>query len=514
MNGQVFWAIVCGFFAGVFLRSFETSAVASLFTMLVGSIALALAYFRRTRMLAFPLTLALIAAGVGLWRMDSASISYDPTLAYHVGQQVVLEGEVSAEPDVREKSVLATVIVNDIAMHGIKTPVSARVLVMLPAQTSLVYGEQVRVIGKLTLPASFDTGVNRQFDYPSYLAAQGISFTLAFATLEKVEPGTGNPLKAFAIGVKQAFLRGLKNALPEPSAAFAGGITVGDKRSIGAALTKDFQIAGLIHMLVLSGYNITVVLNAAAWTLARTPFLNAIRVMPLASSGGIVVFFVLMSGGAASAARAGIMALVAVLARFSRREFLASRALAAAAVLLVIWNPYILCFDPGFQLSALATLGLITFTPLISKRLLWVPVRGGLREIAASTLATQIAVLPLLLYQNGQISMYALPANLLTLPLMPYAMFASLLAGVFGLISSSFGIIVGLPAYFILSYIIVMTEFIARLPYSSLSLPAFSAWWLAPVYGALIGVSWYLTKLSPKKNEAPKGEPRVPRSNR
>ena len=494
MAGRVFWSLVGGFLLGVFTRSIvplgPTFAAA---LALIGIAAAGTAIFdRQSKRIALPFAVAFLGAALGMVRMQSATLTGDPVLSAHLGEHVTLQGSVFAEPDVRQDSVRLSVAATNVSGMGTKVPVQGGVLAVLPAHVPVSYGDEVRVTGILKAPAAFDTGAGRQFDYPSYLAAQGIEYQLSSAHIEEVTPHTGNPLKAAAIWIKQIFLHGLQAALPEPAAGFAGGITVGDKRSIGPELSADFQKAGLIHMIVLSGYNITVVINAAAWLIRRAPVLASFRAMPLSVSGVIVLLFVLMSGGASSAARAGAMALIAVFARMSRRTFLASRALGAAAVAIVAWNPFTLCFDPGFQLSALATAGLIIFTPLVARHMLWLPVKWGLREIAASTVGTQLAVLPLLLYQNGMLSLYALPANLLTLPLVPYAMFASLVAGIIGLIPGPLATLAGLPAYLMLSYIIDMTQFIANLPFAGLSIPAFGAEWLIFAYAGLFAGARYL----------------------
>ena len=154
---------------------------------------------------------------------------------------------------------------------------------------------------------------------------------------------------------------------------------------------------------------------------------------------------------------------------------------------MVLWNPYTLLFDPSFQLSALATLGLIVFTPHVAKVLGFIPARMHLREIAASTLATQLTVLPLLLYQSGTLSLVALPANLLALIAVPPAMALSAFASLAGIIAGTLAPFFAFPAYALLSYIISVAEFFASLPFASITLGAFSAWWLLFAY-ALIGV--------------------------
>lgn len=493
MRGYVFWAAVAGFLIGIFARSFfQINPALFLFIALLLGGAAFLFYRGHPKIGTFTFPVALLFFAFGILRMDAAAFEKDPVLDTYTGERITLEGIVFAEPDARQDSVRLSVRADSLIVGEEATAVHIGVLAKLPAHANVSYGDRVRVSGILKEPESFDTSFGRQFNYPSYLAAQGIEYQLSRASIEAVVMQTGNPLKAGAIWVKHTFERGLGGALPEPEAGFAGGITVGDKRSIGPELSSDFQRAGLIHMIVLSGYNITIVLDGAFWILKHTPIVREVRFAPLGISGAIVLFFVLMTGGASSAVRAGLMALIAVYARFSRRTFLASRALGVAAVAIVAWNPYTLAFDPGFQLSALATAGLVVFTPLISSRLSFVTEKFALREIASSTIGTQIAVLPLLLYQNGQLPIYALPANLLTLLFVPYAMLFSLIAGVGGMFFGPLSTVLALPAYMLLSYIIHIAQFVAHLPYAGIAIPPFGALWLVLAYALLFEYAAYL----------------------
>lgn len=510
MATRLFWAVVMAFLLGVFVRSFvPAAAYLTAFLVLCGAASVALGFIDDTKFQQGSLcAVVLIFLALGMFRMNIATLSGDSHLTAHVNERITIEGVVKAEPDAREGSVRLRVTATTLISEEATSSVFAGVLVVAPAHSEVSYGDSIRATGMLRVPVAFDTGEGRQFAYPEYLAMQGIMYELSRAEIESSEEHLGNPLYAFAIGLKHKFLDGLGVALPEPAAGLAGGITVGDKRSIGKDLTDDFQTAGLIHVIVLSGYNITIVLNAASWLIAHTPLLKHMRFAQLGVSGAIVTLFVLMSGGASSAARAGAMALIGVYARGSGRVFLALRALAAAAVLIVLWNPLTLGFDPGFQLSMLATLGLIVFTPPFADRLRWIPEKWGLREIAASTLGTQLAVLPLLLYQNGQLSVYALPANLLTLFFVPYAMFFSLIAGVAGIVLDTLSIPVALPAYLLLEYIISVARMVAGLPFAAASIAAFSPVWLFASYAALFSGAAYIWR---KRAGAPLEEPRVAR---
>ncbi|HEY4516592.1 MAG TPA: ComEC/Rec2 family competence protein [Candidatus Paceibacterota bacterium] len=503
-NGAgIFWAVVGGFLLGVAGGSFfPLGHVFAAFFVLIGCAGGAYAYFdiparpndfghsgrskRRQGMVFF---VALLAVAAGIIRMDMAALSGDPILTAHLNEQMLIEGVVAAEPDVRDNSVRITIDARHLTTSSTSTKVAVGVLAILPAHADVAYGDVVRAFGTLREPEAFDTGIGRQFAYPQYLAAQGITYQLSLAQAEKKQGAAwaGNPVRAGAIWVKGTFLRGIAAALPEPEAGLSGGITVGDKRSIGKSLAADFQHVGLIHVVVLSGYNITLVLNALAWLLQRAP-----RLLQWSAAGSVVAFFILMSGGAASATRAGLMALVVILAKATGRTFLAGRALASVALILVAWNPFVLAFDPSFQLSVLATLGLVLFGPLFAERLLWIPEKFALREIASSTLGTQLAVLPILLYQNGQLAIYALPANLFALIAVPWAMLLSLAAGICGALFGSLAVPLAFPAYILLAYIIGIGKFFASLPFADLSVGAFSAWWMIGAYAAIFGGAWYL----------------------
>ena len=312
---------------------------------------------------------------------------------------------------------------------------------------------------------------------------QGITYTVSYARLSEYLGWSGNFAYAFALNAKRAYLDGLRRVMPDPEAALAGGITVGDKRSVGANLSQDFQRDSLVHMLVLSGYNITVVVNAVARILVATP-----RGVQFGGSIVVVASFVLISGGASSAARTSLMALIAVFARMSHRIYLGERALAVTAIVLVVWNPWTLCFDPSFQLSALATLGLILFTPLFTRLFARVPETAGVREILASTCGTQLMVLPLLLYQNGTLSVVALPANIVALIPVPLAMLFSAIAALGGIVLGTSGAWIALPAYALLWYIATVAHLFAAIPFAAVTIPAFGFLWVVLAYAALIFV--------------------------
>lgn len=492
MSAKLVWALSIGFLSGVLIRSFvEVSWPLAVFLVLF-AIAACCLYVLRPQTWALIAGVAVCACALGILRMDAAAIPPEPELATRVDSHVILVGTVFDEPDVRERNVRLRIRAHELLVASTSVPIQASVLAVVPLHTEVAYGDVVRAEGTLQVPEEFDTGSGRVFDYPMFLAKDGITYQLSFAEAQVIESGGGNVFKRFAIAIKHTYLDGLRSVLPEPAAGLAGGITVGDKRSIGEELSQSFQQTSLIHIVVLSGYNMTVVIHAASRAFTFVP-----RHGQLALSGCIVALFILMTGGAASATRAGAMALVASYARLSGRSYLALRVLVIVAAGMTLWNPYLPAFDPGFQLSIIATLGLILFTPIIAESLAFISERFQLREIVASTLGTQIAVLPLLLYQNGLLSFVAIPANLLALVFVPASMLASFVAAVAGVVFGVWGTVFALPALLLLKYIIAVAEILSSIPLAHVTIPAFGAWVVVLAY-ILMGVGYaYIQKKTP-----------------
>ena len=486
MGPKILWVIVLGFLAGVFLRSlFPLGSSFALFAALLGVAVLFLGVVEKRRLpTVVIITLALLAFAGGVARMNSAVVVSDPVLTNSLGSKVTIEGVVLSEPDAREASTRISVRAGTFIYGSATSTVDAGVLVIASSHTGILYGDRVRAKGTLRLPEAFETGAGRDFNYPAFLAKDGIVYELAFAEVETVGEGPRNPLKAVSIFLKEKYLEGIALSLPEPHAGLAGGITAGDKRGLGEELSDTFRTVGLTHIIVLSGYNIMIVVFGLGWLFSRLRFPRWVEFVLGVS---IAAFFALMTGLASASVRAAAMASIAMVGKVTSRVYLASRALALVAALMVLLNPYILVFDIGFQLSVIATWGLIAFSPLVHSKLPFVTERFALREIASATIATQLAVLPLLLYQSGAFPLYALPVNLLVLIVVPWAMLLSAIAAISGLVLGPLAPIVAFPAYILLAYAVGVAQLFAALPLASLAIPAFSAWWLVLVYGTIFG---------------------------
>lgn len=484
---MIFYSALAGFTAGVFIRSivivdFYTAS----FIFFLASVVLLISYttsskesskdkFFYTKFLA----IFVITCALGVMRFNSTIVT--PLVLPPGGVEVTFKGVVVDEPDVRENQSKLTLRISP-DQTVTKEGFSGNVLIIGERYTDSKYGDEVLVSGKIKNPENYvdkgDTKVTQEsFDYVSYLAKDGIYYQMIRPTIEVIGSGHGNPIKDVLFKLKHAFLSSINQQISEPESSLLAGLVVGAKQSLGKELLEDFRIVGVIHVVVLSGYNLTIVAQAMMRVFSFMP-----RVASLSLGGAGIIFFAIMTGGSATVVRASIMALLVLFAEGIRRDYDITRALLLAGFFMVMQNPHILVFDPSFQLSFLATVALIYLAPYIKKYFTWIPSRFGLQELAISTIATQLFVLPLLLYSMGTLSLVALPVNLLILPLIPITMFSGFMVGIIGFISSTLALPFVFITHLLLWYELKIVELFASLPFASVSISYFPFLFVTVIY--------------------------------
>ncbi len=471
-------AITGGFASGVFLRSlFSFGWELPVFALLLAGIFAAASFLTpRHAYAAAAIFCSFIA--LGMMRADAADTPLSDTFASELRHRVSYEGVVVADPDVRDANQRVTIRVES---NG----ESAKMLAVVPRSPTVAVGDRVHVSGTLLVPQPFDDN-GRTFRYDKYLERDGVRFILNFASIRVTGTAPWYSIPAALARIKHSFLDGLSATLPEPYASLAGGIVIGGKSGLGKELQNNFIRSGLVQIIVLSGYNVMVV---AEWILAALALTKLPRRWGAAAAALAVLLFVFIAGASATALRAMLMALIALYARTTGKSYAAGRALLVAVFLLLLWNPLLLVFDPGFGLSVAATAGLIWLAPIIETLLSFIK-SAFWRNVVATTLAAQTAVLPLLMYDMGLFSIVALPANILVAPVVPLAMGLSALAGftgmAFGTVAPLAGIVLAFPAYLANAYLVFVAQKAATFPFAAFTLPAFPFWLVLAAYAALI----------------------------
>ena len=450
------------------------------------------------------LPILILFFGLGLLRCSLSNANQsDYLLSNLVNSEQSLVGVVVDEPDQRENTTKLTLTIKEIQTSGgptlptgqagsISLGDRVKILLTVPHYPEFEYGDEISFSGLLERPENFLTESGREFDYIKYLAKDEIFYQMFYPKTELLAQAQGNFIKGKLFALKKSFLEKVRETIPEPEVSLLGGLLIGTKQSLGQKLQDDFRRVGLIHIVVLSGYNVTIIAEFIMGMLSFLPKMIGTSLGALS-----IVLFAIMVGGSATIVRASLMALLVILAKVTGRVSDMTRALFLAGFVMVLHNPQIVVFDPSFQLSFMATLGLIFLSPKISSFFKFIPEKFYLRETISATISTQILVLPLLLYMMGELSVVAVFVNLLVLMFIPLTMLFGFLTGIFSYVSVWLALPFSYLTYFLLAYELKIVEFFAGLPFATVKVNFFPFYLMVAIYA----VYFLLLKIHVKRSE-------------
>jgi competence protein ComEC len=305
-----------------------------------------------------------------------------------------------------------------------------RLLAWLPRAIDASAGDRVTFVATVEEPVDFDG-----FAYRAYLARQGVG-GIARTYQANVEHGVEGPLATIA-ATRRALRDGLDAIVPEPEAALGAGILLGARASISPDIQDAFAVAGLTHIVAISGWNIAIVIGLIARALDRVRRRRGGRWIVPAATAAAIASYVLLVGASPSVVRAALMAGALLVGRLAGSRGHAASALMLAALIMLIAAPAVL-WDVGFQLSLLATAGLIAFAaPMEAVVARVTPLPGWLREPVALTLSAQLTTLPVILSSFERLSLVAPLANVLVVPVVPFVMLGCAIAAPLGALDAA-----------------------------------------------------------------------------
>lgn len=249
--------------------------------------------------------------------------------------------------------------------------------------------------------------------------------------------------------VRDWFASKIRESLSEPQASLGIGYLVGQKSALPNDLYDALRISGLTHIVVASGYNLTILVR-----FARRAFLKVSKFSSTASALIMIVSFVAVTGLSPSMTRAGLVSILSLLAWYYGRKFHPIILITFVAALTVAWSPSYAWGDIGWLLSFASFLGVIILAPLIHKYFFGEKEPGTIRQILGETVSAQLVTLPIILLAFGQLSTVSLLANLLILPFIPLAMLLTFIGGISAIFLPNLTSFVGIPANLLLGYMI------------------------------------------------------------
>ena len=446
---RIFLYSCVAFILGVTFNSFFNSLVVFWLICLILGTFLIFVFLGHKESIFFGLCIVFLLFGI-LRHQLAESILERPELENLKEREVVLMGYIVEEPEIRTSKIKLRV----------KVPkLKTQVLVTTGLFPQLRYGDRLKLKGTIKEPPQFEG-----FNYKEHLKKEGIYFLMNYPEVEVLEKNRGNPIKTTLFSFKGELKNSLRRITPFPQSGFFEALLFGEEENISQEWKEKLNITGTRHIAAVSGANITIISNLILYFLLALGFW---RKQALFLSFFLISLYVLMIGAPACGVRAAIMASLLLASQYFGRLVDPSRLIIFALTTMLLQNPVLLRYDIGFQLSFLAVAGLVYLQSHFLKIMTRIPKNLELRNSLSSTLSAQIFVLPILLYNFGQISLVSPLTNILILPAIPFLTIIGFLFSFLGVFSQTLGQIISWPAYFLLTLIMEIINFFSKIPFAS-----------------------------------------------
>lgn len=417
----------------------------------------------------FHLILILLCGlSLGVWRGAEYLQRLEPYKMYE-RQAVTLQATADIDAVYGDKAQLEFTV-RDVAFvepKNVKVP--GKVKVKGYGELAVYKGDVLEISGKL---------------YPTRGANQA---TMGYAKIKRVDSHN-----SVFDTIRRKFVAGMQTALPEPMASFGLGLLVGQRNTLPYETSQALLMVGLTHIVAVSGYNLTILLDAS-----RRIFGKRSKLLSVALGFSLMGMFLLFTGGSASIVRASIVSTLSLAAWYYGRKVRPLLLVLGPAALTAAANPVYVWSDIGWYLSFLAFFGILMIAPKLLGLLY--PTRQAplLIQVAIETFAAELMTIPLILYIFGQVSFVGLVANVLVVTLIPLAMLLCLIAGMAGIFLPMLAGLIALPARYLLTYMLDTAVLLSRLPRIFQTGVYISAFDLGVCYGAVAYITYLLNR--PKK---------------
>ena len=471
---------------GGILVGFSIDAGTAVALLLAGGAGLFAVALRLAGLPALPPIMAAVLL-LAMARVE-ASQPEDGAAASFVGGEITASGRIADDPESRATRVRFELLVSEIRVDDEPHSVNGRWLVYAQPPVELMarrdapyfrYGDTLAVTGTVREPRPFNG-----FDYPAYLAAQGITATM-FAREVRVTGEGGSRWRAALYAARNRLADSIERAMPYPESALGQALLLGKRESLPTELVERFRGTGAAHLLAISGLHVGVLLaltvSAGAWLLGRQ------RPTYLVVAAAVIWLYALTAGASPSALRAAVMGTVYLTALALGRPSSVLPALALAAALMTAASPH-LVRQVSFQLSFAAVGGIaLALTVWDGNIAGWRSPSAGWRArllgwtvaLTVVSAAATLATWPLVAATFGEVALLGVPVSLLAIPAMAPAVIATIVAAVGGLTFGPLGELLGWVAVAPTAYLIGVVSAFSQLTVDAdwVGKPLLAAWY-------------------------------------
>ena len=273
--------------------------------------------------------------------------------------------------------------------------------------------------------------------------------------------------------------------LGEPAGNLISAMTLGRKAvDLPYEIRDSFIDAGLAHTLAASGFHVSLLLALVLGSLKTRPPKTQATVGGLA-----LLFFVGLTGLQPSVVRASVMGVGAMVGLATQQKVKPLGGLLMAAVLILLFNPTWI-WDVGFQLSVVATLGLILTVSRLTKYLDWMPTT--IATLLAVPIAAYLWTIPLQLLYFQRLPVYSIFLNALATPLVILISLGGFVSAIAAIILPVLGSAIATNLYAPIHILIWLVNTFNKLPFSSIEISGVKGWHVILSYGVYAAISIWL----------------------
>lgn len=501
-KSKIFLILSLSFVGGIFLRSFWNVNLFLIYCAVIIVIILISLFYRNKIFLISGFAILFFVGGIWLTDKKLAEMD-DLDLA---GKSFSGEAMIIKEPEIKDnyQKIVARVKTPSV-QKGHSVSKEIKVLINANKYPEYAYGDEIKINCNLEIPKNFGVGPSASssassdsaqdetssFDYKMYLAKDGIFYICQKTKIELLERGRGSKAYAGILKVKNKFNDNINRLIPFPQAGLLSGLILGGSGGTSEELKNNFSRTGMTHIVAVSGYNVTIV---AEYLMLLGIFLGLWRKKSFWFAVFGILIFVLMTGLTASAVRAGVMGTLLLWAMKNGRLANSQNAVVFAGAIMLLFNPLLLRYDIGFQLSFLATIGIIYLYPYFESKLNKNSKLHWIWEIFFLSLSAQIFVLPIIVYNFHSLSLISLLANVLILPIIPLTMLLGFLMAMAGFIFTPLATVLAWLTFLPLKYEVETINLLAGFNFSAVEIKNLPWWGVAVWYAILMCVAVYLNK--------------------
>lgn len=488
-KSKIFFVLSFCFLAGVFAASFFSIENYLILIFVASGAAIFLVDYKNKKTMVAGVAILFLA--LGAWRTN---VSLENTLHNLANSKIgpaEFSGTVAKEPETDEK--YQKIVVENEQKN--------KILINADIYPKYDYGDELKISCVLQKPPDLRQGFggrgknfSERFDYQMYLAKDGIYWICSKAKMETLARNRGNKAYAVVLAIKNKFEEKLSAIFPDPEGAYLKGLLLGGSKRMTEDFSEAFRRTGTSHTVAVSGYNVAIV---AAFLMWAGIWLGLWRQQVFSFAVVGIILFVLATGAPSSAVRAGIMGALVIWAMKEGRLANSTNAILLAAGVMLAINPLLLRYDAGFQLSFLATFGIVYLSPVLENFWIGKPSKF-IRETVILTMAATIFVLPVILNSFENLSLVSPVANFLILPAIPVMMGMGFAAGMAGFVFVSLGKLVGFAPYILLKIELWLVEWMAGWSWASIEVKNFGWQYVAAYYAILFCVIYRARKSESK----------------